>query len=229
MLRSHDREGWFDLTQTVDATTEPVTLAEAKQHARIEITDDDTLISGMITGARQLVERMTNRALITQTWQLTLDQWPGANPYGPGAQWWDGVRDGALGTVFGTNEIRLRKTPFQSVSAITIYNEDGSVNQVVDNTKIYFVVPDMLGGRVIKRIGQIWPPIVPPIRLRAGIVISFLAGYGSAEANVPFALRQVIKDIIAEWYENREATAQTSRWQAPLKTLAIINSFKVTR
>ena len=54
---------------------EPVTLAEAKRHANVVASDDDTLITALIVAARELVEQDTSRALINQTWELELDDW----------------------------------------------------------------------------------------------------------------------------------------------------------
>ena len=54
-------------TQTIAPVAEPVTLAEAKLHMRVEISDDDTLISRMIVAARQHCETYTGRAFVPRT------------------------------------------------------------------------------------------------------------------------------------------------------------------
>jgi hypothetical protein len=51
---------------------EPVSLAEAKQFARIDGSDEDALVGALIAAARLHVESITGRALITQTWRLVL-------------------------------------------------------------------------------------------------------------------------------------------------------------
>jgi uncharacterized phiE125 gp8 family phage protein len=51
---------------------EPVSLAEAKAFCRIDGTDEDALVSALITAARLHVESITGRALLTQTWRLIL-------------------------------------------------------------------------------------------------------------------------------------------------------------
>jgi len=55
-------------------SVEPVTLDQAKLHLRVDSSDDNTLITALITTARQLAERETKRAFITQTWELHLDR-----------------------------------------------------------------------------------------------------------------------------------------------------------
>jgi uncharacterized phiE125 gp8 family phage protein len=55
---------------------EPVSLAEAKAHLRLETGDDDTLVSTLVTAARIQVEAATRRVLVSQTWRLTLQAWP---------------------------------------------------------------------------------------------------------------------------------------------------------
>jgi uncharacterized phiE125 gp8 family phage protein len=55
---------------------EPLSLDEARDYLRVETNDDDALIGALIAGARIHVEAQTRRALITQSWRLSLDAWP---------------------------------------------------------------------------------------------------------------------------------------------------------
>jgi len=55
---------------------EPVSLAEAKAHLRLEDNEEDELIAGLIVAARQYCEGFTRRALISQEWRLVLDGLP---------------------------------------------------------------------------------------------------------------------------------------------------------
>jgi len=57
-------------------TVEPITLDEAKLHLKIDGADDNALITALITTARDLAERETHRAFITQTWHLYRDDSP---------------------------------------------------------------------------------------------------------------------------------------------------------
>ncbi len=56
-----------ELTQAPAA--EPVTLAEAKAHLRVDVSDDDALISALILAARQAAEERTGRRFVTQRWK----------------------------------------------------------------------------------------------------------------------------------------------------------------
>lgn len=59
-------------------TVEPITLADAKLHLRVDVSADDTLISSMISAARQHAETLTQRALAPATYCLYLDAFESA-------------------------------------------------------------------------------------------------------------------------------------------------------
>lgn len=64
----------FELT--TPPNVEPVTLSEAKAHARVEHSGEDALFHRLIAAARRHVEHAAGLALITQTWTVTLPAWP---------------------------------------------------------------------------------------------------------------------------------------------------------
>ena len=55
---------------------EPVLLAEAKAHLRIDGDDEDDLIGALIVAARVAVETEIRRVLIAQSWRAILEEWP---------------------------------------------------------------------------------------------------------------------------------------------------------
>src|SRR5579884_3684274 len=61
------------LVRTAEPASEPVALADAKNYLRVDITNDDTLVTGLITAARAHAEEFMRRSLITQTWKLAYD------------------------------------------------------------------------------------------------------------------------------------------------------------
>jgi len=163
------------LVRTEDPASEPVTLEEAKSHLRVDASDDDTLIEGLITAARQYYEDVTRRALITQTWRLSLDRWPGGS------------------------EILLPRAPLQSVTSVVYTDSDGTATTWSSDE--YAVDADSEPGRVVLGYGYSWPSAT--LRTSLPIQITYEAGYGDAD-DVPEKIKQAIKLLVGHWYENRE-------------------------
>jgi uncharacterized phiE125 gp8 family phage protein len=163
------------LILTSPPAAEPLSLTEAKAHLRVDGTDEDTLISSLVTAARVHVETSTRRALLTQGWTLALDDWP------------------ARGLV----EIPL--APLQAMSGIEIYDEDG-VPETLD-ADAYEVDAASLPPRILRRRGHVWPR---PGLLAGGIHIDLTVGYGDTAADVPEPLRQAVRLLAAHWFEHRE-------------------------
>ena len=162
---------------------EPVSQTEAKLHLRVEHEDENTLIDALIAAARQHVEAVTGRALLTQTWDLVLPGFP-----------LSGV-------------IELPKAPLQSVTSITYVDPDG-VLRTLDPSQ-YLVQtpagPHAAPGRITRPPNVAWPA-TEASRLDA-VMVRFVAGYGSSGADVPEAIRQALLLLIGHWYENREAVS----------------------
>jgi len=101
--------------------SEPISLNEAKAWAKIEHSEDDSLITDLISDARKYIEEFTNRSLFTQTWDLSLDDMPSV--------------------------LSLDKTPLQSVTGI--YYTDVEDSEWTESVDLYFV--DYYNHRIIER------------------------------------------------------------------------------
>ncbi len=94
--------------RTAPPIVEPVPLALAKQQLRVDFPDDDVLIAGYITAAREWAEVYTRRAFFNQSFVLSLDAFPPACnaaaffPLGSAAAGWGGVRSPWGGPGLGT-------------------------------------------------------------------------------------------------------------------------------
>jgi uncharacterized phiE125 gp8 family phage protein len=74
-----DRERFSDfagLRRTVVALAEPVTLQQVKDYCRVSTSDEDTLLTELITVARMWCENYMRRSVMPQTWVLMLDRVP---------------------------------------------------------------------------------------------------------------------------------------------------------
>jgi uncharacterized phiE125 gp8 family phage protein len=199
--------------------TEPVTVAEAKAHARIETSADDALLGAYITAARQLLEKTTGLALISQTWKLVLDTWPGLGR----DEWWDGVREMPENALAGGN-VEIRKAPFLAVtSVVTLDEADAPTTWAASN---YYVTKRHGFGHIVKKAGAVWPILT--IRSDGAIVITFTAGYGPNASDVPMAIRQALKMTVAHWYENREAVGENMQ-EIPQGAMVLLRQYTVAR
>ena len=120
---------------------EPVSLEEAKAHLRMEIPDDDALITVLIQAAREYVERFTGRQFVVATWEHTWDVFPSV--------------------------IKLPKPPLQSVVEVA-YTDVGGNPQIIPATD-YIVDAHSEPGRIVPAVGKTWPqtcPIPNTVRIR---------------------------------------------------------------
>lgn len=183
------------LVQTVPPATEPVTLAEAKNHLRVDsdITQDDMLITMLIGAARRYAEMYCNRSFITQQWRLVLDSFPGPSMYG--------VPFGVPFSLPG-HAILLERGNVLSVDSVIYTAMDGTEATM----SVSDWVADLSGGlaRLTPRFGKIWPIPLPQI---GAVKVTYTAGYGSNASDVPEGIRQWILLRLNTLYENREEVA----------------------
>lgn len=140
------------LTLVTAPATEPITLAEAKLHLRVDGTAEDDAITLAISLARQEAENRLGRALITQTWRMYLDQFP-------------------------PTMLEFPKPPLQSVSSVTYIDPDGAEQTVVASDYVVDVSGEK--GRLYLDWDASWPSIrAEPNAVR----VEFVAGYGAASA-----------------------------------------------
>lgn len=195
-------------SQSLTFNLEPVTLAEAKQHARVSIPDDDALIAGMVRAGRRYCETQIKSAILTQKWKLLLDAFPAAGGYyNPTIrQVWTSMQGmpGGLGFYPGmvpnsAGVIDLPLPPLQSIDAVAYYDFQG-VLQTVDPT--LYVVSLGTPARIQPQYSHVWPIARPTID---AVQISFTCGQAGTADKVDDDVKVAIKMMVAHWYENRES------------------------
>ncbi len=179
------------LTLITAPATEPLTLAEAKAHCRVEHALDDTLITALIVAARLAAEHELQRPLITQTWEASFESFPSSS-------------DGA-GIPLG----KYRPLAITSVMYLSTSGVDSTVDPAT-----YTLDAVNVPGWVYPLHGTSWPEaraFANSIRVR------FTAGYGAAAA-VPQCIKQWMLLMIGAMYAFREATTERAQAMMPYLT-----------
>ena len=192
------------LSLVTGPTEEPVSLIEAKQHCRIDSTDDDGLIAGYIIAARMMAEGDTRRAFIAQTWDYTINYgWPLSN---------------------GSQRIELPLGKLQSITSVSYVDTNGATQVLAADQ--YTVITGETGGLIVPAYNVSWPDT----RWQMGNVnVRMVVGWLAQE--FPQDLRQAMLMIISHWYENRESVSSIGQppTLVPMATEAILSGYRITR
>lgn len=159
------------------ASAEPLGVDEAKAHLRVaaDVTDEDAHIQSLVRAARELIEKHTGKALLTQTWELRLDAFPACG------------------------EIRLPRPPLASVSSITYVDTAGS-SQTWSSAEYQVDIYEE-PGRIRPAYGYNWPSTRSQMN---AVTVRYVAGYATAGDARLEPYRAAIKILVAEMYESRE-------------------------
>lgn len=162
----------MSLTQTVAPTAAPVTLSEFKAYMQVTHSDSDAVLRDLIDSATGMIEDVTNRQIVTATWELRLDRFPPAG-----------------------YTIRLPRPPLASVSSIQYVDPDGATqvwgasNYVVSNDRGAY-------GELWEAYAQSWPDIRDE---REAVRITFIAG--QAVASVPQKIKTAVCAVAQQLYD----------------------------
>ncbi len=208
---------------------EAVTLDEAKAHMRIDIADDDAIVTGLIAAARETIENLTGRKLITQKWRVIFDRFTR-----------DEVTFVAFNRLFvrsvfdiaanhltpdSTRVIRIPMAPLQSIDLFTVID---SANASADFDPANFIADiDSEPARIVLKQSSDWPYPAADLATANAVHIDFTAGYGLTGAAVPESLKLAIKMLAAHWYENREHTSPLTIKEVPMSVGALIQNYRL--
>lgn len=188
------------LVTAPSAGTEPITLDEAKSHCRIDVEDDDSLVTALIVAARQHVENATGRQLLTATWSLKLDCWP---------CWID-----------------VPRAPLLTVTSITYLDTAGATQTLATDQYRTNAPsgPTAARGTIEPAYGVTWPTLYG---VSNAATVTFTAGYGATADTVPQAIKQAMLLTIGHWYINREhVITGTIVTQLPMAVGALLAPYR---
>lgn len=122
---------WLPPVVTVGPASEPLTQAEAKNHIKVDGSDDSDAIDRLISTSRTLVEEITGTKLVSQTVVMRCSEW--------------------------CDLVDLPLAPIISVSSVT-YLDSAGTSQTL-STDVYESVLHGLEPHIRLKINQSWPAI----------------------------------------------------------------------
>jgi len=158
---------------TTVPAAEPLTLTEAKAHLRVTATNEDTLITSLIIVARQYIEEVLWRKLITQTLTLERECFPS-----------------------GADPLLLPGGNVSSITSISYTDTNGDPQTVTTQQENLTAIP----AELTPAYQGTWPTTR---RQLAAVSIVYVAGFGAAGSDVPEPIRHAMRLLIGDYYENR--------------------------
>lgn len=185
----------YKLKNKTPPAAEPINIEECKTHLRVDGNEEDAYIESLIISAREYCEAYQNRAYITQTWYMFLQNFP------------------------TNNVIEVPKGNLQSVNAFRYKNATGQESDMLVNIDFVYSTNGIL-GEITPVYGKTWPCFTPfPLDT---ITIEFVCGYGNA-VDVPHKVKHAMLLLISYWYENREAAIKDISKEVSFSVHALLN------
>lgn len=169
------------IRKTVEPAQEPISLDLVRAQSKIPGKDEDELLSLYIAAAREEAETRTRLALITQTWEQTLDAFP-------------------------CGAIKLLKPPVLEIVSVQYVDQAGDL-QTLD-AESYVLDRRVSPGWLLPADGTEWPATDDVVD---AVTITLRAGFGPQPTDVPAAIRHWMLMTVAASYAQREALDATGR------------------
>jgi len=167
--------------------TGPVTLVEAKNWARVDITEDDDLITSLIENATDQIQIVTGRQLVTATYDYFSSTWE-------------------------LNDKGILEIPLGNVASITsIKYKDSDNNLITWDASKYEVNLKSQIAQIRPVSSESFPSLGDEFN---SVEIRFTAGYGAA-SSVPDRLKTAVYMMVSDAYENREQMTEIKLTENP--------------
>lgn len=146
----------YSLQLKTAPTEQPATLAEAKKQVEVAagMTYHDAHLTRLIKAATEEVERLANRAILSQTLVLRLDRFPADR-----------------------GRIPLPRPPLKSVTHVKYYDTTGVLRTL--SATAYKVLTHQEPGQLALKYNQTWPSVYAEAE---AVEIEYLAGYATNAA-----------------------------------------------
>ncbi len=186
------------LVRVVEPQVEPVSLADAKQHLRVDTDDDNLYITALISSAREWAETYIDRTFVETQWTMRLDFFP--------------------------VEIELPRPPMHTTLTATVvtYTLDTGSTATLSASD-YRVDRHSTPGVIRNLYGGSWPSNRDD---QNSITVTWWAGYGADSTKTPKAIRHAILMLVAYLYERRMAADSVPANEIPFGVKSLLDTHR---
>ena len=179
------------------ATSNPLTLTEAKTHLKVDTTADDTFITNLIRSATSSAQEYTNRFFIATTIQQYGDKWEDIS--------------------------NLFKSPVASVTHIKYVDPDGTLQTL--STDVYFVDDVNKPARIGLKPNQSFPEIIDRLNaIYVEYVVGIAAGPDEVDEGIRQALLLTIGNW---YQNRQAVVTGTIATELPMNAKFLLDQYKI--
>ena len=196
------------ITQEISLLTgalEPITLDQAKDHMRVEATEDNALVTASVMAARQHIERYLDRTLVGKTISFKFSR-------------------------FFENRIEVPRPPFRRTISLTYLDSSNQKQTLVNGTDFVDNTTEPFANSTFNASGFIQPAFnkIWPLTLdtESSVELLFEAGYQTPK-DVPADIKHAMLLLVGQYYSFRESLHEgTNVVVLPLGIERILSPFR---
>lgn len=188
----------------VAPTVLPVSVSEVKEHLRVTHSDEDAVIGRYLRAEVERAEEYTGLGLLQQTWQQTFPAF--------------------------TNPMLLYRRPLLAVgsplAAVQVTFLDGTGALMTLANSVYTVTglgSALAYGAVRLGYGQSWPAVYG---VQEAVIITYTVGFGTTADAVPETIREAIRVMVTDRFENRGSLREGSFDELPFGAEAMLRPWR---
>ena len=197
----NDGKRYRSLKVATQPVVEPVSVADAKAHCRVDSNTDDAYIAALISAAREYCETYMDETLIDTQYVMRLDAFPAV--------------------------IELPRPPMSQTADKTavsiVYIASDAGNTATLSTAEYRVDRDSKPGTLRPLYSGSWPSHLLDY---GSVTVTWHAGRGPDGASVSQRVKAAILMLVGQWYERRMAADSVSLSEMPFGVKALLDSVK---
>ena len=179
---------------------EPVTLAEAKAHCRVDTSTDDAYISSLIKAAREWCEAYCDETFVHTQYRMTLDSFPA--------------------------EIEIPRPPMATAgtaTAVVVTYTLENQSTAVLSTSEYRVDRDATPGVLRTNYNGSWPSHLLDYN---AVTVTWWGGRDDDASSLPQRFKSAVLWLVGMWYERRMAADAVNLSESPFGVKSLLDSAK---